>query len=219
VDDGKGGTATDTVVITVVDLTPPIINISPGPLTLSADSTCHTLLPALTDAIVATDNCTQATALKIIQTPPAGTPVSTGTVPITIKVEDESGNVAITVVDATVKDTTAPTISGLSANVTQLWPVNHKMVPITLTAVVSDNCTLAETEIVSVTSNEAINGPGDGNTTPDYQITGKLTLNLRAERSGNGNSRIYTIRVQVTDASGNSATGTVNVTVPHDKGK
>jgi len=49
--------------------------------------------------------------------------------------------------------------------------------------------------------------------TGDWVITGDLTLDLRARRSG-GTTRIYTITIECTDASGNSATGTVNVTVP-----
>jgi len=52
-----------------------------------------------------------------------------------------------------------------------------------------------------------------------WQITGNLTLNLRAERSGNGNGRVYTLIVGCTDASGNSSTKTTGVTVPHDQGK
>ena len=44
-------------------------------------------------------------------------------------------------------------------------------------------------------------------------------MNLRAERSGKGRARTYTITVRCTDASGNSATKTVTVRVPHDQGK
>jgi hypothetical protein len=69
--------------------------------------------------------------------------------------------------------------------------------------------------IISVTSNEP---PGsDAVATGDALITGNLTLDLRAERLGNGLGRVYTITVQCTDASSNSATKTVTVTVPHDQ--
>jgi hypothetical protein len=73
--------------------------------------------------------------------------------------------------------------------------------------------------IVSVASSEPINGPGDGSTEPDYEITGNLTLNLRAERSGTANGRIYTVGVACADASGNRSMKTVAVTVPHDQSK
>jgi hypothetical protein len=69
-----------------------------------------------------------------------------------------------------------------------------------------------------VTSSEPANGTGDGNTSSDWEITGPLTVDLRAERAGTGSGRIYTITVECRDASGNVSTGTVQVTVPHDQG-
>jgi hypothetical protein len=60
---------------------------------------------------------------------------------------------------------------------------------------------------------------GDGNTAPDWVITGDLTVKHRAERSGKGSGRIYMITVKCADSSENSSTDTVTVTVPHDKGK
>jgi hypothetical protein len=68
--------------------------------------------------------------------------------------------------------------------------------------------------ILSVTSNEPDNGLGDGDTAGDWEITGDLTLNLRAERSGTGTGRIYSIVVEVRDDSGNTSMATVRVTVP-----
>lgn len=65
-----------------------------------------------------------------------------------------------------------------------------------------------------VSSNEPVDGLGDGDQVPDWQIAGNLTVNLRAERAGNGSRRVYTISVGCTDASGNSSTKTVPV--PHD---
>jgi len=70
-----------------------------------------------------------------------------------------------------------------------------------------------------VTSNEPVNGTGDGDQEPDWEITGPLTVNLRAERAGTGSGRVYTLTVQCSDDSGNSSTGSVAVTVPHDQGK
>jgi hypothetical protein len=92
------------------------------------------------------------------------------------------------------------------------------MVPVALTVAVSDNCDAAvgqSCHVVSVTSNEPISGNGEGDTAPDWEITGNLTLNLRAERSGGGTGRIYTISVQCTDNAGNSASRSTTVTVPH----
>jgi len=113
-------------------------------------------------------------------------------------------------------DTTPPVISKLSATPALIWPPNHKMVPVTLDAVATDNVGVTSLKIVSATSNEPDNGLGDGDTPNDVQITGDLTLNLRAERSGTGNGRIYTVTVKALDAAGNAATKSVTVSVPKD---
>ena len=72
------------------------------------------------------------------------------------------------------------------------------------------------TRILSVSSNEAANGSGDGNTNADWQITGPVPVNLRAERSGKSAGRVYTITLESRDASGNASQRTVTVAVPHN---
>jgi hypothetical protein len=90
------------------------------------------------------------------------------------------------------------------------------MVLVSLTAEVVDLVdTAPATHIISVTSNELDNGLGDGDTASDWEITGALTLNLRAERAGGGSGRVYTITVESRDRAGNVSTRTVEVRVPH----
>ena len=61
------------------------------------------------------------------------------------------------------------------------------MIPVAIQLSVADACDAnPHCEIVSVTSNEPIDGLGDGDTAPDWIITGALTLELRAERAGTG---------------------------------
>jgi hypothetical protein len=92
------------------------------------------------------------------------------------------------------------------------------MEPVTVTVDATDLCDPNfSCEIISVTSDEPINGVGDGNTSPDWIITGPLTVDIRAERAGPGDGRVYTITVECTDESGNSSTATVDVTVPHSQ--
>jgi len=67
--------------------------------------------------------------------------------------------------------------------------------------------------------NVPINGLGDGDTSPDWVVTGDLTVNLRSERSGQGDGRTYTISVSCQDNAGNISTGDVYVEVPHDEGE
>jgi endo-1,4-beta-xylanase len=89
-----------------------------------------------------------------------------------------------------------------------LSPPNNKLVPVTVSAVVSDNCDSAPvTKIVSITCNESTS-PGD------IQITGNLTALLAATKPSSSGNRLYTITVQSTDASGNSSSAQLTVTVP-----
>ena len=140
---------------------------------------------------------------------PAGTHV------ITLSVADPHGGVASDTVVVTVVDDVAPVIASMTATPSVLTRANHEMVPVVLTVSASDACGAnVSCRITSVTSNEPVRGTGDGDTAPDWEITGDLTLLLRAERSGKGTGRIYTITVACTDASGNTAISTVTVTVP-----
>jgi hypothetical protein len=93
------------------------------------------------------------------------------------------------------------------------------MVSVRVEVKANDTCGGVTSKILSVTSNEPDNGRGDGNTSPDWKITGDLTVDLRAERSGPGNGRVYTINVEISDDAGNKVTRNVTVLVPHDSGK
>jgi len=89
------------------------------------------------------------------------------------------------------------------------------MVPVVVGVSASEQCGGAVAcRIVAVTSNEPIDALGDGDTAPDWEITGDLTLNVRAERSGSGTGRVYRITIVCTDAAGNQSTSMTTVTVP-----
>jgi hypothetical protein len=133
---------------------------------------------------------------------------------------DGCGNAASCLQTIQVVDTTPPVIHNVAVVPNVLWPPNHKMVPVTVTATAADNCDAAPVCAISmVSSNEPVNGLGDGDTAPDWTVTGTLSANLRAERSGKGAGRIYTVTVTCTDACGNSSTGSAAVTVPKSRGK
>jgi hypothetical protein len=116
-----------------------------------------------------------------------------------------------------VTDTEPPVITGLSDTYPSLWPANHKMVPLHLEYSTSDNCEGIITNAINVYSNEPDNGLGDGDMAPDWMIVDEHNILLRAERSGKGNGRVYTINIVSTDAAGNSSSQMVTVAVPHDQ--
>jgi len=71
--------------------------------------------------------------------------------------------------------------------------------------------------MISATSSEPDNGLGDCDTANDIVINASGTISLRAERSGTGPGRVYSITYQATDIAGNSTTASATVTVPHNK--
>jgi hypothetical protein len=120
-----------------------------------------------------------------------------------------------------IEDATPPEIT-VELNRHVLWPPNHKMVDIAATVQVADNCDPAPTfALTSITSSEPDNGLGDGDKPKDIQGaelgTPDLAFALRAERSGLGPRRIYTILYTATDMVGNTAQAVATVRVPHDK--
>jgi hypothetical protein len=94
------------------------------------------------------------------------------------------------------------------------------MVDVTVSYDVTDNCALPFGACtLSVTSNEPVLGRGSGNTSPDWIVVDDHHVQLRAEREGGGNGRIYTTTITCTDSGGNSSEEQVEVVVPHDQGR
>lgn len=142
-----------------------------------------------------------------------------GETEVTVTATDSSGNESSCSFTVTVEAGTPPVITDLEAEPNVLWPPNHKWVNVRLDTELENPCDMpVDWDIVDVTSNEAENGTGDGNTSPDWMITGDRTLKLRAERSGNGSGREYTIRIRAATDAGDDER-TVRVFVPHDRGR
>lgn len=142
-----------------------------------------------------------------------------GVNPITFSATDDSSNTGSCSANIKVVDTTAPIIS-VSVSPTTVFPApNHKLFEVNATVTYEDGCDPNPTvKLTSITSNEPDNGLGDGDTTADIQGadvgTADFSFLLRAERSGRGQGRIYTVTYTVTDGSGNTSSASANVTIP-----
>lgn len=142
---------------------------------------------------------------------------------LTVNVESLTGDANnFAVINSTVADAdiTPPVILALTADPSLLWPPNHKLRTVVLSVEVTDDRDPSPIcQITGVTSNEPIDGPGDGSTDFDWLVADPLALELelRAERSGTGSGRTYTIGVECSDLAGNSATASVEVVVPHNR--
>ena len=144
---------------------------------------------------------------------------------ITLTVTSSAGGSDDDTVVINVVDTTAPVIT-LNGQTPSMWPPNHKYHTFGVTdfvTSVTDSCgtTLGVGNVVisQVTSDEVENNGGDGNTLNDIVIAPDCrSVQLRSEREGGGNGRVYTITFRVVDASGNATTATARVTVPKSQG-
>jgi hypothetical protein len=210
--DASGNVGIATTTVTVVDTKPPVLTNVPAPVTV--EQTSHNGTPVPLPLPKATDVCDAAPDVK--SNAPAVFPL--GTTKVTFTATDDSGNQAHASTTVTVVDTKPPVIQGITPSPDVLWPPNHAMRSVDLHVAVRDICdTKPSCKVVSITSSEPVTGPGD-HSSPDWVITGNLTVGLRAERRGNGSGRVYTIQLRCTDDSGNSSTRTTKVTVPHDRG-
>ena len=183
---------------------------------------CHTSYTDL--GATAHDNCSGDFAA----TPSGAVNVNTpGSYTVTYNANDAAGNAATPVTRTViVQDTIAPTIT-LNSYAPSMWPPNHKYSTFQLTQFVtaaSDSCdttlNLNSVVIEKVTSDEIENGNGDGNTMNDIIIAANCkSVQLRSEREGGSNGRVYTITFRVKDASGNAGRATARVVVPHNPGE
>jgi hypothetical protein len=125
--------------------------------------------------------------------------------------ESEPNEVVIKVVDTT------PPAFEFSVEPAMLWPPDHKMVEITPSWKVSDDCDASpDVSLVGVVMNEGDDTIGDGHTSNDIQIDKDGSIYVRSERSGTGNDRVYTITYQAVDDYGNTTVRSATVSIPHD---
>jgi hypothetical protein len=111
----------------------------------------------------------------------------------------------------------APDCSEAEPSIAKLWPPNHKFQKVSIRGVTDPDGGDVHSTITGVTSDEPVNGNGDGNTCPDAKIKSNGRVELRAERSGDGNGRVYAIHFTATDETDDSCDGVVFVCVPPNK--
>ncbi|HVI70246.1 MAG TPA: hypothetical protein VM656_02020, partial [Pyrinomonadaceae bacterium] len=106
-----------------------------------------------------------------------------------------------------------------------LWSPDHTYATFNvsnLVTSVSDNCDpslgISSVNIVSVYSDEPDDANADGFTINDIVIAADCkSVQLRAERKGDGDGRVYVITLKVTDTGGNTTTVTAKVSVPNSQ--
>lgn len=190
---------------------PPAIT-CPANQLISLDAACAAVMPDFRTMAVVNDGMPSTSPITLIQTPAAGTLLNgTGTTTVSITATDKGGNSTTCSFTLTAQDHMAPDITNISVNPPVLEVPNHKMRQVKVSYTATDHCGPVSTSL-SVSSNEP---SGDE---ADWEVINDHDIKLRAERLGTGTGRIYTITLTATDASGNTATRDVTVSVPHDNG-
>jgi hypothetical protein len=116
-----------------------------------------------------------------------------------------------------VEDTIAPAVQSRELT---LWPPNHKFHTIS-----ADDCAPAtdvcdddvSVEFTYAASDEPVNANGDGNSEPDIVFSDCGNVEIRSERQGGSNGRVYTFGWRAADDAGNETVGECWVTVVHDQ--
>lgn len=163
-----------------------------------------------------------------VSDPESGIAASAGCDPITLAMETAGTTITCSATNGaglaasqsvTIRiDSTSPTIA-CTMDPSSMWPPDHQLVATTATVTVDDELSGPSGFMLeSATSNESDNGADDGNTDNDVQGfsvgTPDTTGFLRAERSGSGSGRTYTLTYTGVDRAGNAATVGCEVTVP-----
>ena len=218
VTDASGESDVVTVPVSVVDTRPPVLSCpSSAPLECTSPSG-----GAATLVVSALDACG---AVAVLNSRYGGGADASGIYPLgSTSVEftatDAAGNHASCSTTVTVRDSALPVVS-LAGSPEVLWPPNHRLVPIHISAQVSDLCSAAPAALlVSAFSSEPDDaaGEGDGSTTGDVRDASPGTTDteifVRAERAATGTGRTYELRYRSSDAAGNVGEGVLRIRVP-----
>jgi uncharacterized alpha/beta hydrolase family protein len=109
-----------------------------------------------------------------------------------------------------------PDVSHAFPAFAMLWPPDHRMIEVPILGVTDPDCDSVTITITRITQDETPVGRGQGSTCPDAIGVGTSMAQLRSERTGAGDGRVYTIYFTAGDPAGGRSQGAVKVSVPKD---
>jgi hypothetical protein len=109
-----------------------------------------------------------------------------------------------------------PICTAAAPSTAVVWPANNKFVRIDVSGINDPNGETVALTITSIFQDERV---GKDHSSPDGRGVGGAFAEVRAERNGNGDGRVYHIRFTASDPRGSSCSGEVLVQVPHDQNK
>jgi hypothetical protein len=221
--DSSNNVAWSSVNVTVPpDTTAPVIsNVGASPSTIWPPNDA---LVSVTVAVAATDDVDAAPACALTSITSTATTAddyaitgpfsarlrATGgrTYTLTVRCSDAAGNSSNAATAVVVPpDTTAPSISAISATPSVIWPPNGKWTPVEVSVTATD-----DVDATPSCSLQSITGAPS----TEYMITGQFSASVRASKNSDGSTRVYALQVGCSDRAGNtsSAQGFVTVTNP-----
>jgi hypothetical protein len=131
---------------------------------------------------------------------------SAGTYTLEVTVTDDDGGSDTESVTFTINS--PPDCSDLTATPSRLWAPNNRWVTIGIAGATDADGDALTYQVVSVLQDEPLAGSADA------RMLGTGALQLRAQRRGTADGRVYTVTMLVSDGSG-GCLGSVHVSVPH----
>ena len=229
IDDGNGESDTATVHVTVTNVNDPPV-VAGEAYNINQDTPLNVAAPGLLandsdidgDTLHAVDYSGGATAHGTLAGNADGSftynpnPGYAGADSFTYRVTDDTATSAPVTVTITINDTQPPAITASLAT-TLLWPPNHDLINVGLSASATDNGGGAVTLAYAVFSDEDDLTPNNGEQSPDAKNVAPSTLRLRAERDATSDGRVYVVVVTATDASSNVSKTCLTAVVPKNQ--
>jgi hypothetical protein len=192
--------ATCTAIVTVRDLTTPVLNGVPANITIES---CRDTIPAAA-VVTSSDNCTAPVVYTEVSTKgTAGCSKYTYTLTRSWVATDGGGNFAAATQTITVQDTKAPMFAASVANLTVNTEASDAdcdaVVTLDITSAITDSCSAAN----EITIQQTYSGPG-------------RILNIGCSggcASGIYEKGVHTLTFTATDNCGNAAEKTITITV------
>jgi hypothetical protein len=111
-----------------------------------------------------------------------------------------------------------PDCSAAFAEPAVLWSPNHEMVAVTVGGIVDPDGDPVTVGYLGVAQDEPLEATGDGSTCADAAVAdGGGAVQVRAERTGHGDGRVYHVRFLADDGRGGTCEGSATVCVPRDR--
>ncbi len=164
-----------------------------------------------------TTTTTETTTTTTTTTTSTSSSTTTTTTEPTTTTTETTTTTSSTTTTTTIPPNNPPDCSGAYPSLSEVWPSNHKMVSVNILGVTDPDGDPVTITITGITQDEPTREKKKDKHCPDGAGVGTNTAQVRAEREGDGNGRVYEISFKASDGKGGECTGSVTVCVPHDQ--